>query len=944
MHRLVTVVAVAIAAALVPSTALAATTALPAVKRALYSVSATDRTCHSSLLSGKGIARTTYRAPMSGFITVRGAAARGNWNLAVFDAKSRRALTSSESFTSNEVAQTWVGAGQRLVIQGCRAGGKPSVFHVATTFVNAEPPKAAVPSLVRIPSNDDGILNRLESLGFDVTHGMRQNYTDVIAPSADKLALLKQLGIKFDVRSSDLRKDFVKAREADARQVRAAGRSPLPSGRETYRTYAEYQTELAQMVKGYPGLVRPVTLGKSYQGRDIQGIEVASAVDSKDDGRPVYLLVALHHAREWPSAEIAMEFAHLVTEGFGKDDQITTLLRKERIVIVPIINPDGFNASRGTDPDPADSLMNNGLGLEDNLGANAPADWDTVEGVFVPFGGNLAYRRKNCDMGLVDGDPVHDDAEQNLPCYYRVGVDPNRNYGFGWGGNGGSTDPNTQAYRGTSQWSEPETQAVWHWSQVHNVSTLITLHNVAALVLRPPGQSSDGLAPDEQRMKEIGDKMAAATGYTSEYGWQLYDTTGTTEDWTYGGQGSFGYTIEIGPEGGKFHMPYETGVVKEWTGHSGHEGHGMREALLVAAESAANPGDHSVVEGSAQPGAVLKLSKKFDTFSSPLCTFAQGNLTSSPDSPVAPLNCVAPGDPVSKPDRVEYTTVVPASGHYEWHVPPSTRPFVGRHVTPGALQDKPYETPTEWKAQPGDVRPDAQVDGGEDLWQYSAKREFSVTEAGTQLNLGLAWDIPAQDFDLYLYHVGEGGKLEAVGDSAQANGIPESITLPNAPTGGYVAQIVYFLTGADQNASANDWTLTLQRFRKAPDKVTTGREEYTLTCLSGDTVLDTRQVYVERGQRVTEDLCGGTGTPTAGAQSVLGEKVASTNPPRRRTASKRAACLKKASKIKSKRKRAAAVKRCKKRYPTKAEKRAAAKRKAAAKKRAAARRKKHHRH
>ena len=922
MYRLVTSVALAIAAVLVPSTALAAPASLPAVKRSLSSSSTTDRTCHSSLLTGKGIARTTYRAPMSGYITVRGSAARGNWNLAVFDAKSRRAMTSSESFTSNEVAQTWVLSGQRLVIQGCRASGKPSVFRVATMFVNAAPPKAEVPSLVRVPTNDDGILNRLESLGFDVTHSMRQKYTDVIAPSADKLALLKKLGVDYDVLSSDLRKDFVKARAADARQVHAAGKSPLPTGRETYRAYADYQTELAAIVKAHPGLVRPVTLGKSYQGRDIQGIEVGSAVDSTDDGRPVYLLVALHHAREWPSAEIAMEFAHLVTEGFGKDDQITTLLRKERIVIVPIINPDGFVASRGTNPDPADSLMNNGGGLEDNLGDNAPADWDTVEGVFVPFGGNLAYRRKNCDTGIVEGNPLHDDAEQNLPCYYRVGVDPNRNYGFGWGGNGGSTDPNTQAYRGTSQWSEPETQAVWHWSQVHNVSTLITLHNVAALVLRPPGQASDGLAPDEARMKQIGDAMADSTGYTSQYGWQLYDTTGTTEDWTYGGQGSFGYTIEIGPAGGKFHMPYQVGVVDQWTGTGTRKGRGMREALLVAAESAANPGDHSVVEGSAQPGVTLKLSKKFDTFSSPVCTFAQGNLTSSPDSPVAPLNCVAPGDPVSKPDRVEYTTVVPATGHYEWHVPPSTRPFVSRHVTPGELQDKAYDS-TEWTAQPEDVRPDAQLECPDDNAPCSAERRFSVTEAGTQLQLDLSWTLVPQDYDLELYHVGDGGKLEDVGSSGNPSGVPEAVTLPNAPTGDYVARIVYFLTGADQSADANDWTLTLQRFRKGPDKVTTGREEYTLTCLSGQTVLDTRQVYVERGQRVTEDFCGAT---AADGQAVLGEKVATTNPPSKKTASKRALCLKKAAKIKSKKKRAAAVKRCKKRYPTKAERRAAAKR------------------
>ena len=33
-----------------------------------------------------------------------------------------------------------------------------------------------------------------------------------------------------------------------------------------------------------------------------------------------------HHAREWPSAEIAMEFAHYLVDGSAATPQITTLL------------------------------------------------------------------------------------------------------------------------------------------------------------------------------------------------------------------------------------------------------------------------------------------------------------------------------------------------------------------------------------------------------------------------------------------------------------------------------------------------------------------------------------------------------------------------------------------------------------------------------------------
>ena len=40
--------------------------------------------------------------------------------------------------------------------------------------------------------------------------------------------------------------------------------------------------------------------------------------------------------------------------------------------------------------------------------------------------------------------------------------------------------------------------------------------------------------------------MAAENGYTSQHGYELYDTTGTTEDWSYYATGGLGYTFEIG--------------------------------------------------------------------------------------------------------------------------------------------------------------------------------------------------------------------------------------------------------------------------------------------------------------------------------------------------------------------------------------------------------------
>ncbi len=54
-----------------------------------------------------------------------------------------------------------------------------------------------------------------------------------------------------------------------------------------------------------------------------------------------------HHAREWPSAEHAMEWAYELILGYRRGDARTRrLVETTRTIVVPVVNPDGFNASR----------------------------------------------------------------------------------------------------------------------------------------------------------------------------------------------------------------------------------------------------------------------------------------------------------------------------------------------------------------------------------------------------------------------------------------------------------------------------------------------------------------------------------------------------------------------------------------------------------------------
>ena len=69
--------------------------------------------------------------------------------------------------------------------------------------------------------------------------------------------------------------------------------------------------------------------------------------------------------------------------------------------------------------------------------------------------------------------------------------------------------------------------------------------------------------------------MAGENGYNSQLGYQLYDTTGTTEDWTYSATGGLGFTFEIGPN--NFHPPFAD-TVAEYEGTGPGDGRPARAA------------------------------------------------------------------------------------------------------------------------------------------------------------------------------------------------------------------------------------------------------------------------------------------------------------------------------------------------------------------------------
>ncbi|HEX2087274.1 MAG TPA: M14 family zinc carboxypeptidase [Solirubrobacteraceae bacterium] len=505
---------------------------------------------------------------------------------------------------------------------------------LAALLVLAIAPAASASSLVEVPLPGPQSVGVLHRLGLDVTHHVTRTHARVVLhDEADERTLAAHFPYETLVADVEAALERSFARQ----QRRSTQRSALPSGRDQYRVLQTYYDDLDALAQAHPGLVRRISLPKeSVEGREIAGVEIASNVNRTDDGRPVAAFFGIHHAREWASGEVNMEFALDLAQNYGSDPRITALLDRVRVFIVPVVNPDGFLVSRGP--------------VEDAAGGSDP------------------MHRRNCRPNNA--------AEAAVPCAARGatdGVDLNRNYGAGWGGYGASNNPTADTYRGSGPFSEPEAQAVHELSQRHQIMHVQSTHNIVGWVLRQPGFADYGpLSPDEHIMKPLGDLMGEATGYESLLGTDLYPVHGATEDWNYIAQGAMGYTIELGPdeddEGGRlFFGPFQTHVVDQYLGGGtgGPPGKGIREAFLLAAEQAANPLDHGVLDGNAQPGATLRVRKDFQTMTSRLCPS-----TGMCDEDTERLPEMA------IPDFIETTLTVPADGRFEWHVGPSTRPWL----------------------------------------------------------------------------------------------------------------------------------------------------------------------------------------------------------------------------------------------------------------------------
>jgi len=337
--------------------------------------------------------------------------------------------------------------------------------------------------------------NLIDVMMLDVWANHEGNVWDIRVKNDMEMELLYAAGIHTSEFINDLQ-------EMVDMQLSLNEAAQKREGNEWFESYHELD-EIIQfyddLAEQYPNLVtRHAQVFETDEGR-IMPFYVLSSAANPGRLRRIYWQGGIH-AREWIApATLAYQYFDLVTT-YGSDNVTTFILDNFEIIIVPVVNPDGYAFS-----------------------------WD---------GDRMWRKNRHVNVGSV--------------C---LGVDLNRNYDSNWGGGGSSTSPCSDTYMGDSISSEAETTGTSTlFTSVGPIEGAIDFHSYSQLVLRPYGDTRAN-PPHETEMKASGDGIAAAIRaqsgkiYTSQKSIELYVTTGTASDWFYVNkvrpEYTYGITIEL---------------------------------------------------------------------------------------------------------------------------------------------------------------------------------------------------------------------------------------------------------------------------------------------------------------------------------------------------------------------------------------------------------------
>ncbi|PKA83895.1 putative secreted protein (Por secretion system target) [Ulvibacter sp. MAR_2010_11] len=382
----------------------------------------------------------------------------------------------------------------------------------------------------QINYNSTNDLTRLNALGIPLEHGVHKKGHFIISDfSVSEINLARQAGFSVEILIEDSKAYFLQQNQLNNPPQRnltcdgsGATEYQTPANFQLgsmggYLTYQELLDELDEMAALFPNLITQkdnistfLTEGTPDNsttppigGNGIKWVKISDNPNASE-GEPQILYTALHHAREPAGLSQLVFYMWYLLENYATDPEIQSIVDNTELFFVPVLNPDGYLYNQKTDP--------NG-------------------------GGFWRKNRKNT-----------------------YGTDLNRNYDYyingdpgngTWGGEGTSSDTESQVYHGPAPFSEIETQAIKWFVEQHDFVMAINNHTSGDLLLYPYGYTDNAPTPENALFEGISEELVSQNGFDNIISSELYPAAGVSDDFMYGTVGThdkiYSMTPEIGP-------------------------------------------------------------------------------------------------------------------------------------------------------------------------------------------------------------------------------------------------------------------------------------------------------------------------------------------------------------------------------------------------------------
>ncbi|XP_017312656.1 carboxypeptidase B2 [Ictalurus punctatus] len=268
---------------------------------------------------------------------------------------------------------------------------------------------------------------------------------------------------------------------------------------ERYHSLEDIYYLVNKTSQEHPDMTKLILIGSSFEKNPLYVLKLSGRRGPVD--KAMWMDCGIH-AREWISPAFCIWFIKYAITFYKEIPDITTLLDKMDIYILPVMNPDGYKYT-----------------------------WTT----------NRMWRKNRS-------------VRQGSSC---VGVDLNRNFDANWCTVGASSNPCSDIYCGQYPESEPEVQAVTKFLRSHkdSVKLYFSIHSYSQLLLFPYSYTLEQV-PNYTELFELVQEASfkIRRHYKNIYRYgsgakTIYLAPGGSDDWVYDQGITYSFTFELQDRG-----------------------------------------------------------------------------------------------------------------------------------------------------------------------------------------------------------------------------------------------------------------------------------------------------------------------------------------------------------------------------------------------------------